>query len=108
MLSRIAFILALAAVVVSGYALHTAREQTARSAAHITRDSAVDPAMAPEWENPMSPWKLAAHRCDPTARQLLDTWRVVAQDSHSEDYWNARFAAETKQCDKPKVYYAAG
>lgn len=108
MFSRIAFALALAAVLMSGYGLHTARD-TARQAMntdHITRDAAVDPTVVEPWENPNSPWKVAARGCKPEARELLDTWRVVAMDRHDDGYWRARLLAEFEGCDTPKVQYA--
>lgn len=66
----------------------------------VTEDAAVEPLVIPiqTWENPHSPWMVAAHNCEPRAAHVLAVWREVAQDEHSDGFWAARFTAETQRC----------
>lgn len=103
------FAMALAAIGVSGVSLSTAN-RAITSAEQVTKDAAVVPVPAASWENPATPWIVAAHHCDPAAGHLLADWRAVALDEHTDAFWQGRLMAETQNCagggdDKPRVQY---
>lgn len=108
MFSRIAAVLAAAAVPLSGIGLHTAQRAEHRmaiAAERITRDAAVAPLPPAAWEHDFDPWLVAARECDPEAASMLHVWRVIVQDKHTDEFWQARMAYETTGCNKPKVMY---